>query len=203
MKNKYLHRLYGRSRLARRIAMNMRANMEFASLGGHKDGAVIGLISRVRRERESLLSGNEAFLVYSLARAQSALRGEMAEVGVYQGCSAKLISTANEGRTLHLFDTFEGLPEPDTAEQAFLRRNQYSSSIDSVRRYLAGQNTHRHHRVRMQSFATLVVNCSPLSVILAMRLARSGSSLPFPFLQCPATFSEPLVSRPEWADERL
>lgn len=146
MRNKYLHRLYGSSPWLRKITMNLRAGFEFASLSGHKDGAVLDLISRTRRERESLLSGHEAFLVHSLARAQSALDGDMAEVGVYQGCSAKLISTANDGRTLHLFDTFEGLPAPSDAERAFLRQSQYKSCLESVRGFLADQPNVVFHR---------------------------------------------------------
>lgn len=137
MKHRYLHRLYGRSRLVRRLSMNLRARMEFAALGGHKDEAVLRLISRTRQDRESLLGGHEAFMVYSFARAQGALAGEMAEVGVYQGCSARLISLASGGRPLHLFDTFAGLPEPGDAERPFLRQHQYRSCIDAVRDFMA------------------------------------------------------------------
>ena len=35
----------------------------------------------------------------------------MAEVGVYQGVSAKLICEAKGDKELHVFDTFEGLPD--------------------------------------------------------------------------------------------
>ena len=136
MKNRYLHRLYGSSRLARVVAMGIMARFELMSLGGHKSKDVLDLIRTTRRERESLLSGTEAFLVHSIARAQSKLEGSMAEVGVYQGCSAKLISKAAAGRALHLFDTFDGLPEPDVAERQHLRQSQYRSSLSSVRRFL-------------------------------------------------------------------
>ena len=136
MKNRYLHRLYGNSRLARVISMGIMARFELMSLGGHKSKDVLDLIRTTRQQRESLLSGTEAFLVHSIARAQSNLDGAMAEVGVYQGCSAKLISVASAGRTLHLFDTFDGLPEPDPAERKHLRKSQYCSSLSSVRSFL-------------------------------------------------------------------
>ncbi len=137
MKHRYVHRLYARLPRLRRFAMGVLARAELASLGGHKERDVLRLIRRVRSERESLLSGNEAFLVHSLARAQSALPGVMAEVGVYQGCSAKLISLASGGARLHLFDTFEGLPEPAPAEIAHLRAQQYRSGLPAVRAFLA------------------------------------------------------------------
>src|SRR5262249_51232035 len=38
------------------------------------------------------------------------LEGDMAEVGVYQGGSARALSLALPGKRLHLFDTFTGLP---------------------------------------------------------------------------------------------
>ena len=140
MKSSALHRFYGRHGWARKVVMNLRARVEFASLGGHKDGAVLGLIADTRRRRESLLSGHEAFLVHSLATAQAALAGDMAEVGVYQGCSAKLIAAVNGGRTLHLFDTFEGLPPPAEAERRHLEQHQYRSSLESVAAFLSGQD---------------------------------------------------------------
>ena len=140
MKTSALHRFYGRHGWARRAVMNLRAWVEFASLGGHKDGAVLGLIAATRRQRESLLSGHEAFLVHSLASAQAGLDGDMAEVGVYQGCSAKLIASVNDGRTLHLFDTFDGLPPPAEAERHHLAHHQYRSSLESVAAFLSGQD---------------------------------------------------------------
>ena len=75
MKSGALHRFYGRHGWARRLAMDLRPRVEFAGLGGHKDPAVLRLIAGVRRRRESLLSGHEAFLVHSLAHAQTTLDG--------------------------------------------------------------------------------------------------------------------------------
>ncbi len=145
MKNKYLHRLYGENRVFRKSVMNITAWMDFAMLGGHKDGETINRLRRVRRERESLLSGNEAFMVNAVARAQSCLPGDMAEVGVYQGCSARLISEASGGRPLHLFDTFEGLPCPEKGEAGHLREKQYNSPLDRVKAYLADRPNIQFH----------------------------------------------------------
>jgi hypothetical protein len=136
MKSRHLHRLYGKSPIFRKSVMNIVAYVDFAMLGGHKDAETLERLRRVRRDRESLLGGNEAFMVHAMARAQSALGGVMAEVGVYQGCSARLISEASGGRPLHLFDTFEGLPTPDANETGHLRRTQYCSGLDRVKAYL-------------------------------------------------------------------
>lgn len=41
--------------------------------------------------------------------------GDVAELGVYKGDFARLIALAFPGRTLHLFDSFEGFPPEDVA----------------------------------------------------------------------------------------
>ncbi len=134
-----MHRLFARSRAVRRLTVGTLARLELTILGGHKPSDTMTLIRRVRRERESLLSGNEAFMIYSLARSQAALGGIMAEVGVFQGCSAKLISLGARPDALHLFDTFEGLPEPDRAEHKSMRRGHFAASLEAVQSYLSDQ----------------------------------------------------------------
>ena len=132
-----LHRLIAGSRAIRSLSIGLLARLELAFLAGHKQPDMLASIRRARSGRESLLSGNEAFTLYSLARAQAALGGEMAEVGVYQGCSARMISLASGGAPLHLFDTFRGLPEPETHEHDRMREGHYAASLDGVRAYLA------------------------------------------------------------------
>ena len=131
-----LHRLIGSSRLVRSLSIGLLARLELAFLAGHKEKSVLAAIRHARSGRESLLSGNEAFTLYSFARAQSGLAGEMAEVGVYQGCSAKIISTASGAVPLHLFDTYAGLPAPDADEHARMRKGHYASSLESVQAFL-------------------------------------------------------------------
>ena len=132
-----LHRLIAGSRTIRSLSIGLLARLELAFLAGHKEPDVLAAIKTARSGRESLLSGNEAFTLYSVARAQAALRGEMAEVGVYQGCSARIISLASDGAPLHLFDTFAGLPAPDADEHARMRKGHYAASLASVKTYLA------------------------------------------------------------------
>ncbi len=133
-----LHRLIASSRLVRSLSIGLLARLELMLLKGHKEPAVMAAIKAARAGRESLLSGNEVFTVYSLARAQSSLEGDMAEVGVYQGCSAKIISTASGGVPLHLFDTFAGLPTPDADEHDRMRAGHYAASLDGVRSFMTG-----------------------------------------------------------------
>lgn len=132
-----VHRLFARSRLLRGLTVGMLSRLELGIMGGHKPRARLDVIRRIRGERESLLSGNEAFMIHSVAAAQRAVGGVMAEVGVYQGCSAKLISLAGCPSELHLFDTFEGLPEPDRNERRAMRKGHYAASLEAVQGYLS------------------------------------------------------------------
>lgn len=129
----------------RSLSIGLFARLELAVLAGHKDAAVLTAIKTARRRRESLLSGNEAFTVFSLARAQCGLDGDMAEVGVYQGSSAKIICAANGGKRLHLFDTFAGLPKPSATEQGRLREGFYAASLASVRLFLSDHQNVTFH----------------------------------------------------------
>ncbi len=140
-----LHRLLAASRTARSLSIGILARLETAILCGHKPAEMMRDVRRARRGRESLLSGNEAFTVFSLARAQATLPGEMAEVGVYQGVSAKLISVASGEAPLHLFDTFAGLPPPAAEERPRLREGFYAASLASVQAFMAGQHNVSFH----------------------------------------------------------
>ncbi len=103
----------------------------------HDDDGV-RLITRLRQEDGALLCRpSEMYMVYSLARAQAVLEGDFAEVGVYQGATARLICEAKGAKTLHLFDTFEGLPGAEAIDVAFSQR-MFAASEEGVRARLAG-----------------------------------------------------------------
>lgn len=70
--------------------------------------------------------------------------GDLAEIGVYEGSTARLLCALKGDKQLHLFDTFEGLPEGTTETEKFLyRKNQYLCSLESIQEYLKGfDNVH-------------------------------------------------------------
>lgn len=135
--------IVSRNRILRRLTVGVYARLELLILRGHKCHSTLARIRRCLRQAESLLTANEAFLLYSLARAQCGLNGAMAELGVYQGSSAKIICEAKQDCPLYLFDTFCGLPEPGPGETRMLRRGQFSASLRAVRALLDGyRNVH-------------------------------------------------------------
>ena len=96
-------------------------NMETMLLSGYrKESETINLIKKVNKESHMLVTAGEAFLVQSVARTLREQAGEMAEVGVYRGGTAKLICEAKGSVPLHLFDTFQGLcPSPANLTKTF------------------------------------------------------------------------------------
>ena len=104
------------------------------------------LIQQVRSERSMLLSVGEAFTLLSVAGSTSKLDGDLAEVGVYQGGSAKLICEVKGGKDLHLFDTFGGLPQPGERDSKWFASGQFAASLDSVREYLKGYGNVHYYK---------------------------------------------------------
>ncbi len=97
------------------------------------------LIRRVLRESHMRLNGCEAYNILAIVRATvEKTSGALAEVGVFRGGSARLICEAKGSRELHLFDTFEGLPATEEADDPMFRQGQYSSRMEGVREYLQG-----------------------------------------------------------------
>jgi O-methyltransferase len=94
------------------------------------------LIRKVFSETDMLLLQDEAYQILSCTRATSKVPGDIAEVGVYRGGSARLMCEARGNRSLYLFDTFEGLPTTNRLDSRFGAK-QYAASFEKVQHYLA------------------------------------------------------------------
>ncbi len=120
-------------------------SFQFKLLSFYKDPEIVNLIKIIRKEVDLAFYPYEAYTVYSIALSQSKLDGDMAEVGVYQGGSAKLIGEAKGNKTLHLFDTFTGLPSLSDVDMHFginfWKENDFNNtSQDKVTKYLSKYN---------------------------------------------------------------
>lgn len=117
-------------------------NFQFKLLSFYKDSEIIELIHTIKKETELAFFPYEAFMVYSIAKSQKDLVGDMAEVGVFRGGSAKLICEAKGDKKLHLFDTFEGLPQVSDKDTHFginfWKKNQFNNTtVELVKNYLS------------------------------------------------------------------
>lgn len=85
---------------------------------------------------EQTVGVDEAYLLLSAVHATQDVPGVLAEVGVFRGGTARVICEAKGDRPLHLFDTFEGLPEPGIFDTWF-KKGQYACDLNTVKAYLA------------------------------------------------------------------
>ena len=144
MKNRVFQRLGGG--WFERFGLSLWSRLQFSALNARKDKQVVNLLSEIHREQRSLLSAFEQYLVFSVARAQSRLPGAIAEVGVFRGGSAKLICEVKGDKALHLFDTYEGLPESSKEDRGVHRKHQYACSVEDVQEYLKAYENVLFHK---------------------------------------------------------
>lgn len=85
---------------------------------------------------KTLMSIREMINIYRLVSWTLPLDGDLAEVGVYQGGSAKIMCEAKGDKELHLFDTWEGLPKPDKKKDLLIEGDMNNTSLDLVKKNL-------------------------------------------------------------------
>lgn len=79
----------------------------------------------------------EIYNIFSAVRKTGKTDGDLAEVGVYRGGSAKILYLAKgEKKKLHLYDTFEGMPEPDLNVDVIKKGDLADTSLEVVKEYL-------------------------------------------------------------------
>lgn len=80
--------------------------------------------------------------ICELAKTCSSIEGDAAELGVYLGGTARLISEVLKNKTTHLFDTFTGLPPTTELDQ--MQEGDLSANEEIVRKFLKHQNVEFH-----------------------------------------------------------
>ena len=123
------------------ILSKIATNFQFKLLYFYKDKKTIDLIKEIKKEVDFAFYPYEAFMIHSIVKTQVSFEGDMAEVGVYQGGSAKLICEAKKEKSLYLFDTFTGLPKLSEDDTHFGEKhwyeNQFSdTSVESIEKLL-------------------------------------------------------------------
>lgn len=85
---------------------------------------------------KTVVTQDRCFMLYQLAKYANSKDGEVAELGVYKGGSAKLISKTCPKKEVHLFDTFSGMPEEDPAIAHRCKGDFLNISLESVKEFL-------------------------------------------------------------------
>ena len=90
---------------------------------------------------QTLVHDPACYVLYGSALSTASLAGDVAEIGVYRGGTALLLARAVGSRTtVHLFDTFSGMPIPDADRDLHGAGDFADTSIDDVRRLLSSQD---------------------------------------------------------------
>lgn len=94
-----------------------------------------------RFDRENYRSFDRKFAMKELLKLALPLEGDAAECGTFRGASAFLIAKAlvagKTGKTLHLFDSFAGLPTPGQGDGDYWSPGALACSLAAVRANLA------------------------------------------------------------------
>ena len=94
-------------------------------------------VVRLKAQGRLMQNPAEGCQLISASRATTRVDGDIAEVGTARGGSARLIGEYSSGKTIHVFDTFEGLPEPGVKDHGF-SKGAYMCSLENVQQYLQG-----------------------------------------------------------------
>jgi len=103
----------------------------------------LAIAESVAKERTLLLSPGEACQLLACLEATSQVPGDVAELGVAYGASAKLLRMRLPAdKHLHLFDTFEGLPEITAVDGMRFHPGEFKSNLEQVREYVGNGRVH-------------------------------------------------------------
>lgn len=80
----------------------------------------------------SILGGGKLAALRRALLETAGLPGDVAELGVYRGGAARLLALTAPTSTLHLFDTFAGIPEDDAAEGGAHERGEFACDSAAV-----------------------------------------------------------------------
>jgi O-methyltransferase len=75
-----------------------------------------------REEPNNRHSADRKYTLKEITGLVPNIAGDIAECGVYRGASAELMGRALTGKHLHLFDSFEGLSQPDHVDGGYWHR---------------------------------------------------------------------------------
>ncbi len=91
-------------------------------------------------KNQTVLNPNKLFELYQLAKSVQNPEGDVAELGVFRGGSARLLAKLfnkySPTKKILLFDTFQGLPTSDKNQDIFQKGGISITSYEEVQKYL-------------------------------------------------------------------
>lgn len=84
----------------------------------------------------TLVGKKRCFWIWLLAKYAATKNGDMAEIGVYKGGTARIIAKSCSGKQVHLFDTFSGMPEVKSEIDCHSKGDFSDTSLELVANFL-------------------------------------------------------------------
>lgn len=107
----------------------------------------------------TLVGPEPLWILYTLARQSLSVPGSFFEAGVYKGGTAKMLhdimQAAGSLKTLHLFDSFTGMPETDKEADLHKKGDFQDTSLESVTAWIGQGNVIYHQGWLPDTFAGL------------------------------------------------
>lgn len=125
-----------------------------------KDGDFKQIFNSSEYQKNSLLDYSRAYFLYQNLKNLSDVNGSIAECGTYKGGGAFLIAkTANKNTPIHLFDTFEGMPDLIGAHDTHKKGDLKDTSFEHVQTLLSAfKNVTLHKGLFSDTFKSLNSN---------------------------------------------
>lgn len=98
------------------------------------------LVRHLLAEAKICLTVREMWNLYDKIKKTESIPGDIAELGVFSGGSAKLICEAKGGKSLRLFDTFSGIPANNFSINKIGSGEMTGGTLSQVKGYLANYN---------------------------------------------------------------
>ena len=103
-----------------------------------------------RAKQRTLVSPDRCWILFSLCRQSLFIDGDIWECGVYKGGTAamlaQLIHDHSPAKRLHLFDTFEGMPETDDAVDIHKKGDFSDTTLNAVQLYVKYDDIAVYHK---------------------------------------------------------
>lgn len=86
----------------------------------------------------TLVDKVRCFMIYQYARQVIGLNGNVAEIGVYRGGTARLLAEIfkSKDKKIYLFDTFSGMPTSDSYKDLHKEGDFDDTSLENIKYYL-------------------------------------------------------------------
>jgi len=113
-----------------------RAKLGMVSFNSDDRISIFEYIQSCRNIVEIAITDVEAFIICKCLINAEKIDGAIAEIGVYRGGTSYLMANYKKDKELHLFDTFEGIPEEAITahDTQVIKAGMYPSNLDKVKR---------------------------------------------------------------------